>query len=69
MCVCVCGGGGGGIEGAGKICLWVETLLFRRVYSTGLQGQVWQKTQVSQCNCFSNILITGNAPVRSRYET
>ena len=41
----------------------------RRVYSTGLQGQVWQKTQVSQGNSFSNILITGNAPVRSRYET
>ena len=33
------------------------------------RAQVWQKTQVSQGNSFSNILITGNAPVRSRYET
>ena len=32
-------------------------------------AQVWQKTQVSQDNSFFNILITGNAPVRSRYET
>ena len=31
--------------------------------------QVWQKTQVSQGNSFSNILIIGNAPVRSRHET
>ena len=42
---------------------------YRRVYSTGLQGQVWQKTQVSQGNSFSDILITGNAPGRSHYET
>ena len=28
------------------------------------RAQVWQKTQVSQGNNFSNILITGNAPVR-----
>ena len=33
------------------------------------QVQVWQKTQVSQGNSFSNILIPGNAPVRPRYET
>ena len=33
------------------------------------QGQFWQKTQVSQGNSSSNILITGNAPVRSGYET
>ena len=33
------------------------------------RAQVWQKTQVSQGNSFSNILITGNAPVRSRFET
>ena len=38
-------------------------------YKMEFQGQVWQKTQVSQGNSFSDILITGNAPVRSRYET
>ena len=40
-----------------------------RVYSTGLQGTGLAETQVSQGNSFSNILITGNAPVRSRCET
>ena len=33
----------------------------RRVYSTGLQGQVWQKTQVSQGNIFLAFLTTGDS--------
>ena len=46
---------------------------FDRLYSEYIpqvyRAQVCQKTQVSQGNSFSNKLITGNAPVRSRYET
>ena len=35
-----------------------------RVYSTGLQGQVWQKTQVSQGKIFSAFCCHNNSPDR-----
>ena len=36
----------------------------RRVYSTGLQGQVWQKIQVSQGKIFSAFCSHNNSPDR-----
>ena len=37
---------------------------YGRVYSTGLQGQVWQKTQVSQGKLFSAFCCRNNSPDR-----
>ena len=36
----------------------------RRVYSTGLQGHVWQKTQVSQGKIFLAFCYHNNSPDR-----
>ena len=39
-------------------------LVLGRVYSTGLQGQVWQKTQVSQGKIFSAFCYHNKSPNR-----
>ena len=41
-----------------------EHVKFGRVYSTGLQGQVWQKTQVSQGKIFLAFCYHNNSPDR-----
>ena len=41
-----------------------KILLWPSVYSTGLQGQVWQETQVSQGKIFSAFCCHNNSPDR-----
>ena len=43
-------------------CFYHNCFGNRRVYSTGLQGQVWQKTQVSQGNIFLAFSYHNNSP-------